>query len=148
MTRIPSAALWLGLAGLLPFIWGAVAAHVPVLDDLATGLLGQRFSSPYILASYGTVILCFMAGVLWGFAAKGEAWIDYGLSVLPALFVFFAVGGGARQALLMLTLGFIGLLAIDQRFQAKGLAPQWWMSLRLTLTAVVLVCLFVGGLGA
>jgi hypothetical protein len=144
---IPPAALALGLAGLLPFLWGALATHVPALDGLAGSLLGQRFTAPYVLVAYGTVILCFMAGVLWGFAAKGSNFTDYLVSVLPALWAFFTVGGGADRALLALAIGFAGLLVLDYRFATAGLAPPWWMRLRVLLTTIVLACLLIGWAG-
>ena len=37
--------------------------------------------------------------------------------------------------------GFLGILGLDWMFQRQGLAPEWWMSLRLVLTAVVLLSL-------
>ena len=37
----------------------------------------------------------------------------------------------------------VGLLLLDFSFARQGLAPPWWMRLRLILTAVVLACLAV-----
>ena len=69
-TQIPSAPLWLGLAGVLPFVWGALSAWSgelarPVADWLGTGFVGRGLQ-----LTYGAVILSFMSGVLWGFACK------------------------------------------------------------------------------
>ena len=143
---IPRPALALGLAGLLPFAWGVATLVAPSLADLTLRVLGPRFIGPYVLIAYGTVILCFMAGVLWGFAARGAAGatLPYALSVLPALWAFFFVGGGAEQALMVLLAGFLGLLGLDAVFSRWGLAPGWWMPLRLILTAGVVVCLALG----
>lgn len=143
---IPRAPLYLGLAGLLPFLWGALTVLVPALDAAGREVLGPRFAGPYVLVAYGTVILCFMSGVLWGFAAKSEAkgWRGYALSVLPALWAFFMVGGGSDAALSALILGFLVLLVFDLQFGLWGLAPKWWMRLRLILTAGVVACLLVG----
>jgi hypothetical protein len=44
----------------------------------------------------------------------------------------------------MLILGFVALLAIDASAARQGLAPAWWMSLRLLLTTVVVACLAIG----
>lgn len=143
---IPCAPLVLGLAGLLPFIWGAVTVLYPALGVSLQELLGRRSAGTDVLVSYGTVILCFMSGVLWGFAAKAEAgaWRGYALSVLPALWAFFMVGGGNDAALTSLILGFLALLVFDMQFSLWGLAPGWWMRLRLILTAGVVACLLVG----
>ena len=144
---IPRPALALGLAGLLPFFWGVATLLLPALAEFTLRTLGPRFIGPHVLISYGTVILCFMAGVLWGFAARGadRAALPYALSVIPALWAFFFVGGGAAQVLWVLLAGFAGLLALDALFAWWGLTPRWWMRLRLILTAGVVVAL-AGGL--
>ncbi|WP_137702481.1 DUF3429 domain-containing protein [Marimonas lutisalis] len=143
---IPRAALWLGLAGLLPFIWGAGTTLMPELGDAAREALGQRMVGPYVQLFYGMVILSFMSGVLWGFATRAEAgeikW--YGLSVIPALWAFFMTGGGPYGAGLALIAGFAGLLGLDWLYWRAGLTPEWWMALRVPLTAVVIACLMLG----
>jgi hypothetical protein len=144
MTDIPRAPLLLGLAGLLPFLWGAATVLVPGLADWGVRAIGPRFAGPYVLLSYGTVILAFMSGVLWGFATKAEGQVaasGYALAVLPALWAFFFVGGGPVSAAMYLMFGFLGLLGLDWMFWRQGLAPAWWMRLRLGLTAVVVFCL-------
>jgi hypothetical protein len=144
MTNIPKSALFLGLAGLLPFLWGAATVLVPGLAEWGVRAIGPRFAGPYVLLSYGTVILAFMSGVLWGFATRAEGQVaatGYALSVLPALWAFFFVGGGPVSAAMYLIFGFIGLLGLDWMFWRQGLAPPWWMRLRVGLTAVVVFCL-------
>jgi hypothetical protein len=82
--------------------------------------------------------------VLWGFATKAEGQVAataYALSVLPALWAFFFVGGGPVSAAIYLIFGFVGLLGLDWLFWRQGLAPAWWMRLRVGLTAVVVFCL-------
>lgn len=144
MTPVPRSALILGLAGLIPFAWGGVTVLVPALADWSAATLGGRFTGPYVGLAYGTVILAFMSGVLWGFATRAEgveAAQGYGLSVIPALWAFFMVGGGPVSAAINLMAGFVGLLALDWHFWRAGLAPDWWMRLRAGLTAGVLASL-------
>ena len=144
MNRIPLAPLVLGLAGLLPFVWGVCTMAFPSLAAFTVDLLGPRFVGPYVQLAYGTVILSFMSGVLWGFATKAEgavAAFGYAVSPLPALWAFFFVGGGPVSAAVYLALGFIGILGLDIMFQRQGFAPRWWVSLRLILTGVVVVTL-------
>lgn len=147
MKDIPRSALILGLAGLIPFLFGAGTL---VSGDLATfGMerFGARFVGPYVQIFYGTIILAFMSGVLWGFATKAEGTVAttaYALSVIPALWAFFSVGGGSVAALTNLIAGFIGLLALDYMFWRQGLAPPWWMHLRVLLTVIVVASLAVG----
>ena len=149
MTPIPRAALGLGLAGLIPFVWGAASQLFPALAEMGLAAAGPRFVGPYVSLAYGTVILSFMSGGLWGFATKATgsaAATGYALSVLPALWAFFMVGGGPVSAALSLMAGFAGLLGLDGLFWRWGLAPPWWMLLRGLLTAVVLACLAVPAL--
>ena len=144
---IPRAPLILGLAGLLPFLWGALTVLRPDLGLWTAQTVGPRFAGPYVMLFYGAVILSFMSGVLWGFAARATGTLaatGYVLSVIPALWAFFMTGGGPVSAGLSLIFGFAGLLVIDWQFARWGLAPDWWMPLRLLLSAVVIACLAIG----
>ncbi|WP_135505898.1 DUF3429 domain-containing protein [Roseovarius aestuariivivens] len=144
--NIPRTPLILGLAGTLPFIWSALTVLSPDLAALTTQAIGPRFIGPYVGIFYGAVILSFMSGVLWGFATKmtgGNATTGYVLSVIPALWTFFTVGGGSDRATLFLIVGFAGILALDWMFWRDGAAPGWWMNLRLMITAIVVTCLTV-----
>ncbi|MGD1881554.1 MAG: DUF3429 domain-containing protein [Paracoccaceae bacterium] len=147
MNRIPPAPLILGLAGLIPFVWGAATYMSDDLQAWGAANLGSRFVGPYVQLFYGSVILSFMSGVLWGFTTKAsdmQAATGYALSVIPALWAFFMTGGGPASAATNLIFGFLGLLVLDFAFSQWGLTPKWWMSLRLLLTAIVIACLSVG----
>lgn len=147
MKRIPTTPLLLGLAGLIPFVWGAATYLSAPLADWGLHALGSRFIGPYIQLFYGSVILSFMSGVLWGFATKtsgARAAVGYVLSVIPALWAFFMTGGGPVTAGMNLIFGFAGLFALDFAFWSWGLTPSWWMSLRALLTTVVILSLSVG----
>lgn len=145
MRAIPPAALALGLAGLIPFVWSALTGLLPDLGLWTARTIGPRFAGPYVGLSYGTVILSFMSGVLWGFATRADtakvAATGYALSVIPALWAFIMVGGGPISAGMNLIFGFIGLLGLDWLFWRHGLAPPWWMRLRAPLSIVTLLCL-------
>ena len=141
---IPKAPLWLGLAGLLPFIWGAASHANPNLAAWGTNWAGIGFVGLAIQTTYGAVILSFMSGVLWGFATKTHgrtaAWC-YVLSVSPALWAFFLMSSSTVQTGPYLIAGFLGLFALDIVFVQLQLTPNWWLRLRLLLTAIVLTCL-------
>ncbi|MFY0692822.1 MAG: DUF3429 domain-containing protein [Paracoccaceae bacterium] len=154
MSRIPRSALILGLAGVLPFAFAAVLALAPApqVGTQSYPLVHPKDASA-ILSAYGTVILCFMSGVLWGFAARGpeeRATRGYILSVLPALYAFFTTtrhvfGSTSDESSIQFLIGgFVGLLVLDFIFWRQGDAPDWWMSLRVLLTVLVVTCLFVG----
>jgi hypothetical protein len=147
MTRIPVSPLLLGLAGLLPFLWGAATTLAPGLAAPVADILPGRFVGPAVMQIYGLVILSFMAGVIWGYATRAEgshATLFYALSVLPPIWAFFAASGATEPALLALIAGFVVLLPIDWSAARAALAPGWWMSLRLLLTTIVVLCLLVG----
>jgi hypothetical protein len=143
---IPRTALILGVAGLAPFVWGAATALLPGLASSAAQITGPLFVGSYVIVTYGTMILSFMSGALWGFATRSsgpEAASGYILSVAPALWGFFMVNGSLGDAAVSLFAGFLGLLALDWHFWKLGTAPDWWLRLRVGLTAVVLACLAV-----
>lgn len=146
MTEIPRSALILGLAGLIPFLWGAANVLFPATVGWGGQWMPPMFMGSYVILTYGVVILSFMSGVLWGFAAKGaeRAWRGYAASVVPALWALFMVTGPEAQALSALLTGFFALLALDAQFALWRLVPRWWMRLRFLLTAGVAVCLGVG----
>lgn len=147
MNRIPLVPLALGLAGLIPFVWGAATLWLPDLQAWGSSHLGQRFVGPYVQLFYGSVILSFMSGVLWGFATKtsgAKAAAGYALSVIPALWAFFMTGGGPLSAGTNLIYGFAGLLLLDCVFSIWNLTPPWWLRLRVLLTLVVILSLSAG----
>lgn len=145
---IPAAPLALGLAGLIPFVWGALTLLVPALQSWGTSALGPRFVGPYVQLFYGSVILSFMSGVLWGYATRAsgrqQSAACYALSVIPALWAFFMTGGGPVSAGLNLIWGFLGLLLLDMMFSLWRMTPAWWVRLRVLLTAIVVLSLSIG----
>ena len=148
LRRIPTTPLALGLAGLIPFVWGALTLLLPSLQGWGINNLGPRFVGPYVQLFYGSVILSFMSGVLWGYATRASGRLQsaacYALSVIPALWAFFMTGGGPVSAGMNLIWGFLGLLLLDMMFSLWRLTPSWWVKLRLLLTSVVVLCLSVG----
>ncbi|GIX13550.1 MAG: membrane protein [Paracoccaceae bacterium] len=141
MARIPSSALWLGLAGLIPFLYGAVVAGGLVAPP------ADAFAARPVLTAHGAVILGFLGGALWGFACAGgrrPGPRELSLAVLPALWGFAAMFH--PRPLLSLALGLVLTLAVDMMAVLRGTAPGWWLSLRLPLTAVAVACLLAGAL--
>lgn len=128
MPEVPAPASWLGLAGVLPFLAGAVALYVAPDSGLLRSLM----------LGYGVAILSFMGGCLWGFAAAGmgggASLRDYALSVLPCLYAWIVVELPGAMPFFALALGFVALLIADLRLAAEGRVPQWWPALRRPLT--------------
>jgi hypothetical protein len=136
---VPDPATLLGLAGLLPFVVGALASF----DG---GPLGRW--APSALLAYAAVILSFLGGVHWGLAMAAErpSWLRYGASVVPALLGWTALLLGGRLAFLLLVASFASLLAYDLGAVRAGEAPAWYPRLRWPLTLVVALCLLLAAL--
>ena len=146
MKKIPNSALILGLAGLIPFFWGAVSSLDFIFEKLSLNRLSEEYKGPSINLIYGTIILSFMSGVLWGFAANAvdrKRPTGFILSVIPALWAFFTFNGSLMNPFMSLIIGFLGVFAIDIRFFYWRLTPEWWLSLRSILTFFVIICLSV-----
>ena len=145
--KIPTGALILGLSGVLPFAWGAVTLLSEEAFNFGIENFGARFVGPLIQLSYGVIILCFMSGVLWGFATKMDkknGSLGYILSVLPVLWAFLAMGRGPISDTISLIVGFLAVLLIDRHFYLLKLTPLWWMNLRIPLTFLVISLLGLG----
>ena len=127
-------ALILGVAGLIPFVWAVLALRFGWA--MVPGLAARELAM-----AYGLMIYSFMAGSLWGFAARGGWAVGLVLSVLPVLGFLALVMVGIATVQEALILGFAALLPLDYLFARRGFAPGWWLRLRLGLSAVVLVCL-------
>lgn len=145
--KIPTGALILGLSGVLPFAWVAVTLLSEEAFNFGIENFGARFVGPLIQLSYGVIILCFMSGVLWGFATKMDeknGSLGYILSVLPALWAFLSMGRGPISDTISLIVGFLAVLLIDRHFYLLKLTPLWWMNLRTPLTFLVISLLGLG----
>ena len=145
--KIPTGALILGLSGVLPFAWGAVTLLSEEAFNFGIENFGVRFVGPLIQLSYGVIILCFMSGVLWGFATKMDeknGSLGYILSVLPVLWAFLSMGRGPISDTISLIVGFLAVLLIDRHFYLLKLTPLWWMNLRIPLTFLVISLLGLG----
>ena len=128
MKKIPKSALILGLSGLIPFFWGTVTSLDFIVEHLKLKGLSEKYMGSRINLIYGTIILAFMSGVLWGFAANvGDKRQPVGLilSVLPALWAFFTFNGTLINPFMSLIIGFLGVFAIDVRFYYWQLTPEW-----------------------
>jgi hypothetical protein len=140
---IPSPALWLGLAGLLPF-YGAGLAML-ARDSVVANFAFVAF------AIYAAAILSFLGGVRWGLEiarapqAPSTARLIY--SVLPSLagWITAAIAVIAPQThwIAGLLAGLFAIQFIWDRAAARDAgAPNWYPPLREVLTSgVIVACL-------
>ncbi len=140
---IPADALVLGAGGVLPFAALATAALLGL--DWRYGLPNDTFRAA--LVGYGAVILSFLGGVRWGIGLRhGDApgrTAFLVISVVPALAAWVALMLPRPHDLALLIASFLALAVIDVAMVRGGHAPAWYATLRLALTAAVVLVLIV-----
>jgi hypothetical protein len=134
----PAAEAWaLGLAGLLPFVAGAVGLWLfpPAWFGLAA--LG--------LLAYAAVIVSFLGGIHWGLAmplaqlTKRRSLLIWG--VLPSLLAWAALLLNSAWGLLLMAASLLLCYVVDCQIY-RSLKLGDWLALRALLTFVaVLSCL-------
>ena len=132
---MPLPARLLGLAGLIPFVLGALAVSFApeIKSEAARSLL-----------VYGAVSLSFLGGIRWGFAmleGQQAGWGTYGLSVAPALVAWLGAVSVGPDGLLILAVA-LGLWFLAEQAAPPSLPlPSGYMRLRGGLTAVAVLSL-------
>lgn len=142
MAKIPASAFWLGWAGVLPF---AALSALTLVNSAAVAGVGQG-AVLQALITYGMIILSFMGGVQWGLEmTRGDGRspdaLGFAASVIPALVAFGVSFVNPMAALIILTVGFLLLLAYDVRRIRAGVGPGWYAGLRFQLSTAVVLCL-------
>jgi hypothetical protein len=123
---LPRTAIWLGAAGLLPFLGLPVAIAI---DPHHQALWAQ------VLAAYSLGILCFLLGTWWGLTlirrhtsallmSNGLFLLTFASYVLQDLQTFFMI-----SALL-----FVALLLIERRHALFRFQPAYYARLRVVLS--------------
>ncbi len=128
--EIPTAAGWLGGAGVLPFLGAAilaVAAPEPVWRELAL----RAF------VAYSAVILSFLGGIRWGAALSDADPKRLALSVAPSLLACgcLLLPPGDAIKLFALLFAVVGIFDVMKRPAPEW--PAWFMRLRARLTGAV-----------
>lgn len=147
MNAIPAPARFFGLAGLLPFVFGALLCWVSMPESVAAfGMNG-----PFLLSAYGAVILSFLGGIRWGVAMQTNTmmneWAVVAWAMVPSLVGWFALLMPALIGLPLLGLGFVLQVSIDAQSTRRGLTPAWFLTLRIILTSGALLSLATGWFG-
>lgn len=141
LAKIPTPALFLGLAGLIPFLVGGFGAW---LAEPAAAALALN-----AMLGYGAVILSFLGGVHWGRAlapdiAMRPSWMQLIWSVTPALIGWGAMFTGQIYSVLVIYLiAFTLAFIVDAKAVRGGLLPAWYGTLRKILTTGVILSLAV-----
>lgn len=135
--KSPKPAMYLGLAGLIPFI------TAPLLMALTETFLPQV---AYAQLAYGASIISFLGGARWGFALPESSpakpdWINLANSVVPPLLAWTAMllSDSITPAVITVIMG----LGISLHYDLSLLPtyPSWFKALRSILTIVASVSL-------
>ena len=138
--RVPIAARVLGGAGLLPVL-------LAIIVRLSAGASADAELAHFAVIvgfSYVALILSFLGGAWWGLAAARLSverlgpWL--GIAVVPSLVALVLQplsGWYPGPSAVLLGLAVIATLLVDRRLAANGLAPRWWMRLRVPLSAAL-----------
>lgn len=140
-SSMPTAVGMLGYGGLIPFIGLATLANI----EPSHGILYRG-----ALLLYGAVILSFVGAIHWGVAMMVTDLNDqdrraaYVWSVIPALMAWMTYILSPITAALALVLGFLLQYWRDATLARKIAWPVWYLPLRIRLTLVAILSLFVG----
>lgn len=143
MIAVARLAVFVGIAGLIPFITAIVLLLTMTQE---TSVILHYF---YL---YSAGILAFMAGIYWPLAMQLDNRC-YPLSPLVTMLlsqVFFVSAGiglllsGTSQVILY-TLAYLALYVVDARWM-RVYWPGWYLKMRLGLTSVVVICQMIAGL--
>ncbi|MFT5047301.1 MAG: hypothetical protein ACI8UP_004295 [Porticoccaceae bacterium] len=157
---IPTSALVLGIAGLIPFIACAALACLP---ELGSTMLGSSLfprsagamsidaiqqKAIFALGAYGAIILSFLGGVRWGNLLDSKIqlrqWGPLLLSVLPSLIAWPALLLPTAWMLSVLAAGFVLQYAYDVEGVRQKILPEWFGKLRTILTTGATLSLLAG----
>ncbi len=134
MKPVPALPALFGGVLILPFIYAAAALAGLITPPRA------YWADPFtVLNSYGAIYLGMLGGVYWGFAAKRATILDALIAIVPP---FAAFGASISPTpVLPYAIGIAGMLGFDLIFIARGLAPKWWLSLRVYSGVIAIAAL-------
>ena len=139
---LPPLAVFLGIAGILPFAALGIAS---VGESSGSALIATRG-----LVGYGAVILAFLGGVHWGFTLDEPELARFvrarlTLGVIPSLIGWAAILVGLASepalGLAVLIAGFVATVVIEWRGHRLGLVPGGYMLMRWGISVVVIALL-------
>ena len=142
MQKIPKTIKIIVILGLLPFFFGVIATLKLPIINLTINAFFIKFS-----LLYAGLILSFLGGCLFGFeclalgtANKLRLWF----SIIPTIWSLLALQAPNFSASI-LAFGFLLVYEFDRKASVAGVTPIWWLSLRLPLSAIVILSLSIIG---
>jgi hypothetical protein len=138
----------LGYLGIVPFALFTIGTFLPILpreENIITFTTAQFF--------YSGMILSFLSGIHWAQAVQIQDKKRVLLSMLPTIFCLalsfiFIETNMVAMCLFLLGLAFALVYAADKFYAARDQWPKGYITLRLRITAIVMVLLFIQAGGA
>lgn len=153
LNDVPREALYLGMAGLLPYVATSLSTVYLAWDINHAAVTGTGFllSGPTAEAllhvieplqiGYGAVIISFLGAIHWGleWAKYGGAqgYSRYSIGVIAPALAWPTTLLPVEYALIAQFLAFNYMYFADARATAKGWCPSWYSTYRFVLTFVV-----------
>jgi Na+/proline symporter len=136
--KTPATVLWLGRAGLLPFIGLAAALY---LDGPHQQLWLKS------IATYTLVIICFLVGAWWGLALMRRSPAALLMSNAVVLVAFFGyVLMTPPHFLLLGTFLFLVTVLVERRHALFFRQPRYYARMRLQLSLVASASLLLAAM--
>ena len=135
---IPQTPFVLGSLGLVPFVLTALikvsgdGTDAGLVNSLAA--LSTKYFLPYALS-----IVSFMAAIHWSWAMTNQ---NFRLGYFSAIGITL-ITWAFHNTLMVYPAAFLAILLGDFLASRRGIAPAWYLPLRLYLTIVVLASLLV-----
>lgn len=141
LAATPAPALWLGIAGILPFY--------ACLAIAALGWAHHPLVPINAMAIYAAVVLSFLGAAWWGLAVHAPPALPVGrFYVWGAVGVLLGWGAlmlPTNKGLALLMAGYLGQNLVDHglAFRHPSLFPRWLLSFRRALTIGVVLALIL-----
>lgn len=140
---IPRLPFVLGVLGLIPFVGWAIFSLGWLAAIPGSGVLSHR-----VFELYAVMIAGFMAALHWAWAMANDHYKSgyvASISLGLAAWVCALLMPGSTA---LLSTVFVLIFMVDRHAAKIGVAPSWYIRLRLPLTLVVGSCLLVVHLSA
>lgn len=151
-TKFGRLAFFMALAGYVPFfvLTLAIGPFNGLLSGFTSQLALPSWFFAHVLTVYGAIILSFLGGIRWGIAMVGVGLANTRLqeiawSTIPAIAGWVAVFLPRSEGLYFLAGCFLIQGFWDVRLVSADRVPQWYSTLRLVLTLLVVATVIVAG---
>ena len=137
--KVPKSVVLTSLLGLIPILMGLASTfNIGLRESLKEELIR-------IAIIYSGFILSFMSGCVFYISSLDrERVFLLWFSIVPVLLALLSVAVPFMQSF-VIALGFLIVLEIERKLYKIKTLPEWWFSLRLPMTTIVVFLLIFMG---